>query len=333
MFGFATWCALATAIVVSFASAYAAPLKAVPASRATVQVQPLGTLVNAQPEIYVLDAYMPGYITHFTGIEGANYVKREGSLANQGLWVDRNGNIYMARYNGPTGTGLDRFGPAGNGPTTYADGLSRVQGVALDSKNRIYVIDADLNQVIRIDNMAGDNRVAFGRLGSYLGEFKNPCGIFVDSHDRIYVADIGNQRIVRFDDMAGNGWTVYTGMQHGGVGGQVNFPWTVWVDQQDRMYYLRPERNAICRVDDMAGNGYVSYGFDNPADRKHWLVNPQGVAVDRDGRIYIADQDRRLVMRIDDMTGANQVEYFQTEGQPAFRRPSRIFVGYPRTAQ
>lgn len=291
--------------------------------------------IAVEPQIYVLDQYNPGYITRFTGIEAKNYIKTTGDLANQAIWVDRDGWIYIARYYGQTGNRIERYAPAGGPPISYAVGLKRPTGVAVDSKGRIYIADADLCQIIRIDNIAGDNRVALGRPGSYLGEFKNPCGVFIDSKDRIYIADTGNHRIVRVDDMGGNGWYAYNGMQYGSVGGQVAYPWTLWVDNQDRIYYLRPDRSAICRVDDMTGKNYVSYGVPSvspPYPREKWLGRPEGVAVDREGRIYIADQDNRWVVRIDDMTGANRVELFQVNGQPAFRRPTRIFVAYPKAA-
>ena len=57
--------------------------------------------------------------------------------------------------------------------------------------------------------MTGAGWVAFGTVGSGVGQFIMPRRVFVDGAGRIYVADWGNGRIVRLDDMGGAGWTTF----------------------------------------------------------------------------------------------------------------------------
>ncbi len=71
-------------------------------------------------------------------------------------------------------------------------------GVAIDSSENIYVVDALANRVQKFDP---DGRfvLQWGSLGAGNGAFSTPWAIAVDASDNIYIADLINNRIQKFD--------------------------------------------------------------------------------------------------------------------------------------
>ncbi|HSF50887.1 MAG TPA: NHL repeat-containing protein [Nitrososphaeraceae archaeon] len=69
-------------------------------------------------------------------------------------------------------------------------------GVALDSKDNLYVADTYNNRIQKIQ--PDGNITSIGEQGSELGEFYLPYGIALDSKDNLYVADTKNNRIQKF---------------------------------------------------------------------------------------------------------------------------------------
>ena len=62
-------------------------------------------------------------------------------------------------------------------------------GVAIDSKDNLYVADYGNN---RIQKLSQDGNItSIGKYGSALGEFDGPFGVAIDSKDNLYVADKG----------------------------------------------------------------------------------------------------------------------------------------------
>jgi hypothetical protein len=67
--------------------------------------------------------------------------------------------------------------------TTYGsqgDGQGQFQGllaISFDAEGRIYLTDAVLQQIVRIDNITGANWTTFGSTGSGIGLFNTPIGI------------------------------------------------------------------------------------------------------------------------------------------------------------
>jgi sugar lactone lactonase YvrE len=78
--------------------------------------------------------------------------------------------------------------------------------VSIDSRGRLYILDGDSGRIIRVNNIAGNGWIEFGKEGFAKNHFYHPSAIFLDSQDRIFVADTGNRRIVRIDDLTGKGW-------------------------------------------------------------------------------------------------------------------------------
>ena len=91
------------------------------------------------------------------------------------------------------------FGQLGDGAGNFA----RQKGIATDSHNNIYVVDALFNTV-QIFDQEGRFLHNFGSQGRMQGEFWLPTGIFIDDEDHIYVADSYNRRIQVFQLINGH---------------------------------------------------------------------------------------------------------------------------------
>jgi len=75
--------------------------------------------------------------------------------------------------------------------------LYQPTGIAIDSKQNIYVVDSGNFEVKKFD-ATGQLLTSWGSFGSEEGQFKNPSGILADSNF-VHVADTGNSRIQTFD--------------------------------------------------------------------------------------------------------------------------------------
>jgi sugar lactone lactonase YvrE len=76
--------------------------------------------------------------------------------------------------------------------------FSHPKGLALDSQDHLYVVDANF-EAVQIFNSSGTLLMDFGEEGQGPGEFWLPAGIFIDRLDRIWIADSYTRRVQVFD--------------------------------------------------------------------------------------------------------------------------------------
>jgi sugar lactone lactonase YvrE len=76
--------------------------------------------------------------------------------------------------------------------------FSQPKGLALDSEDHLYVVDANFESV-QIFDAEGRLLLDFGREGSGPGEFWLPAGIYIDANNRIWIADSYNRRVQVLD--------------------------------------------------------------------------------------------------------------------------------------
>jgi len=284
------------------------------------------------PSMYIYDEYRSDgatYQMHSMDDFALGAYNREAMTdALQGLASDRRGNVYGVVWVGSSAHSyLMQMRKSGK----WEGPLQRPTAVATDYQGRIYITDADLGQVLRVDDLTGANLVTFGSPGSGIGQFKLPQGIAVDRQGHIYIADTGNNRIVKIDDMNGEGWRTYDGMAYGGSGLQVLSVKNIAVDSKNRLYYVRWQNGYVIRIDDISGANMQSWGGAAPETGKY-LVEPSGIAIDAQDRIYITDIQSRFLTRLDDITGKGRVVLFQdAASRPLFQRPTHIAVFTPRT--
>lgn len=120
-----------------------------------------------------------------------------------GLTFDKDGNVYVGDFNGErilkyTSDG-QQLGVIGGTRGTAPGEFQGVAGVRISPvSGNIFVADQYNNRVQVLDPN-GSPLLAFGSVGSELGQFLQPIGIEVDDQENIYVADSINSRVQVFD--------------------------------------------------------------------------------------------------------------------------------------
>ncbi len=86
------------------------------------------------------------------------------------------------------------IGGADEGPESFSD----IRGISVDSRGRVYVLEAQEQQV-RLFDSGGAFVRPVGRNGDGPGEFRGANGIAVDAADRLWVYDPRARRVTIFD--------------------------------------------------------------------------------------------------------------------------------------
>jgi DNA-binding beta-propeller fold protein YncE/DNA-binding CsgD family transcriptional regulator len=213
--------------------------------------------------------------------------------------------------------------PAAPGVVTIADGLSRPNGIAIDSTGAILVMDGD--QVHRISNgkatlVAGTGTNGYSGDGesatsATLSLFVFPGmwaqGLAVDRIGNIYIADYGNHRIRKvttdgtITTIAGTGIAGGSGDGEFATNAQLWFPRGLAIDRQGNLYVADSGTNRVRMIDPhgkihaFAGTGeHGNYGDGDLAVMAR-LDGPTGVAIDPAADIlYIADTGNHRVRKV-----------------------------------
>ena len=131
-------------------------------------------------------------------------VGKKGKVSRllSGIASDTNGRIYVVSAQGSPvisvldaeGSTIDTFGRHGS---LYEDSLSFPHSIAVDSKNRLWVVDA-FRHTIKV--FGPDKRYLFniGEFGEKAGSFVYPVDIDMDKDGRFYVLEKGAGRLQAF---------------------------------------------------------------------------------------------------------------------------------------
>ncbi len=137
------------------------------------------------------------------------------------------------------------------GPAT-ATSLGYPCGVAFDSKNKLYFLDAGANSVLMIDDAGALKRIAGVDTFGYWGDggpataaaFNGPVGFAIDKHDNIFIADSRNGVVRKVSagivtTVAGGGTVAvhYPGSVPA-MSAQLSYINDVVVDNNDNLYIL-----------------------------------------------------------------------------------------------
>jgi len=92
------------------------------------------------------------------------------------------------------GYAFERFWPNDQQPRYF----NNIKGIAADVDDSIYVVDAGLSRIVKMD-VEGNFIKTWGGPGNEGGRFNDPQGIVVDKLGNVYIADVGNDRVQKFD--------------------------------------------------------------------------------------------------------------------------------------
>ena len=155
-------------------------------------------------------------------------------------------------------------------------------GMALDSKENIYITDEWLNRASIFDK-GGSFLKHWGSTGSGDGQLVGPSGIHIDGGDNLHIVDSRNHRVQKFtkDGEHLGKW--------GGFGdgvGEMDSPWGIAMDG-DGHVYVADHKNH--RVQKFSQDGEYVVCFGSFGTGRGQLRYPTDVDVDPDGDVYVAD--------------------------------------------
>lgn len=163
----------------------------------------------------------------------------------------------------------------------YARGLTRFvspSGLALGERGELWVADADLGLVARLD-ARGEPLTAIGR-----GQLERPTGLARDPRTgELYVADTYAHDIKVFD---AEGQLLRVLGRRGEGAGEFNFP--THMAFAGGSLYVTDTLNSRVQVYD-AENGVWSRRFGSRGLFLGDLVRPKGVSVDTEGNVYVVE--------------------------------------------
>jgi sugar lactone lactonase YvrE len=218
-----------------------------------------------------------------------------------GLYVDKDGDIWVTDGQGKDGKGhqvfkfspdgkvlmtLGKAGVTGDGPDTF----NAPSAVVVAPSGDIFVADGHGgNTNARIVKFDKDGKFikTWGHKGSGEGEFNVPHAIAFDSKGRLFVGDRGNNRIQIFDQ-DGKFLEVWT---------QFSRPSGIFIDKKDAMYVADSESNDSnhpgwkrgMRIGSAKDGSVAAFIPDPQQPPVGGTTAAEGVAADPKGVIYGAE--------------------------------------------
>ncbi len=212
----------------------------------------------------------------------------------------------------------------GDGALATAATFVNIVGTATDSAGNLYISDAGLNRIRRVDVSTGiiSNYAGTG-LAGYSGDggpaasaaLSFPDGLAFDSQDNLYVADTVNNVIRRIDNTAQHNITTcaFNGLPtFGGDGGtalsaSMQFPYEIALDANGNLFVGGGIDNVVRRIDatdqtviTVAGDiNNLDGGFSGDGGPStQALLDNFGVAVDGNKNLYIADVGNNRIRKV-----------------------------------
>jgi len=212
------------------------------------------------------------------------------------------------------GTGVIAFSADGNPPTRTA--LARPVALALDSSDRLYVVDGNRVRMItgkQVLTVVGTGEAGYSGDGgaASAARLNSPHALAFDSQGNLYIADTLNHSIRRVDrsgvitTVAGTGEPGNSGDRGPGTAARLNSPAGVAIGFGDTLYIADTGNNRIRKlaadgtISPYAGTGEPRYAGDGGPATSAPLNNPQGLAFDDEGSLYIADTFNNRVRKVD----------------------------------
>ena len=193
----------------------------------------------------------------------------------------------------------------GQGPNGHKLGVA--SGVAVDSQDRVYVVDREPNPAI----------VVFDRDGHFLSSwgqeiFSLPHDIFIDAENRIYIADCGDHT-VRICTTAGRLLqTLGTPDQPGAAGEPFNAPTRAAVSPSGDIYVS--DGYGQHRLHQFSPDGTRVRSWGEPGKTAGQFTLPHNVFIDTAGRVLVADREPN-----------NRIQIFNAIGDFLSEWPGRLF--------
>jgi trimeric autotransporter adhesin len=299
-------------------------------------------IADSQNHMVREDVKSTNLVNFFAGNGTYGYLG-DGGLATSaeltnpyGVAKDSNGNVYIADTNNclvrkvntagviSTVAGLviggtsPRCGFTGDGgPATSAE-LYYPYGLAVDSKNNLYIADNSNNAIRKVTTAGIISTIAgIGGQAGYSGDggpatnavLSGPQAVAVDAAGNVFIADYGNCRIREvnaltglINTVAGSGYCGFTG-DGPAVNEGLGYPQGLTVDANENLFiadYNQRVRwvNPVGMMTTIAGNGLAGFQGDGGPAISAEIYEPIGVALDPSGNLVVSDYNNLRVRGI-----------------------------------
>jgi sugar lactone lactonase YvrE len=202
------------------------------------------------------------------------------------------------------------------GPATQAV-LGGPQGITLDSAGNLYIADAGVNRVRKVNATTGiitsvagaTGATALGDGGLATAAMLSPENMAFDASGNLYIVDGFNDRIREVNAKTGIITTVAgTGIDgFGGDGGPATSapigPYSIAISASGAIYFSNID-NTIrefvpgSNIATIAGTGYRGFTGDGGPARMAEFCGVAGLALDKTGNLYIADECNNRVRKV-----------------------------------
>ena len=157
-------------------------------------------------------------------------------------------------------------------------GMKQPSGVAVDSKERIYVADT-LGEAVFVFDLQNKSLAMLGTEPT--GRLTSPFGIAIDSQDNVYVSDVKQKQVIIYDP----DWHVKA-MVHVVGGQELLNPVGLALDEERRRLIIVDSHAHRVVVADMDHPDHGTF-FGKRGDDDDNFNFPVYAAVDKAGRIYV----------------------------------------------
>jgi DNA-binding beta-propeller fold protein YncE len=268
-----------------------------PPAIARIAFQDLFTGEKIDPSLYTKKAHKHTWMDRLAGAQSTDEIKIDTLpfqlIRTYGVGVDSKGLIYAADQ--AVGAVFIFDSQKKDHVELIAHGrqanLYQIVGLALDDDDSLFVTDAKLHHVLKLDAKQHVAEAAFGA-----EVLVRPGGVAIDRENRfLYVADTGNDVVDVFDAdsfkllrQIGNPSTKHDQTDPG----TFSLPEGVAVDRDGNVYVTDTFNNRV-EIFDADGQFISTFGKngDGPAN----LERPKGIAVDCDGHIWVVDAAQNRV--------------------------------------
>lgn len=175
------------------------------------------------------------------------------------------------------------FGSAGTGDGQFSD----INGIAVDSANNIYVLDA--NRVQKF-NSTGSFLLKWGTAGSGNSQFSGAEALAIDSSNNVYVVDRNNDRVQKFNSSG-------TYVSQWGSGDLDN-PTGIAISSSDTVYVFDSNNYAV-KSYSTSGVAGLQWGSNGTGNGEFDGVGGADVTVDAVDNVYVVEWVSGRVQRFD----------------------------------
>lgn len=240
------------------------------------------------------------------------------------LAFDQYNSLYLAdwggrviRWTGNNGFDLVAGRLSGYGPIVAVGAFPVMpSGIAFNSKNALFIAEAENDRVIKIDGTGKGKIVAqiptSGIRHNLDAGFGSVWDVAVDSVGNTYILDLNASKvhIVGSDDKP----RVFAGLDTRGFSGDggpatqaaLRHPHGIAVDKEGNLYIADTFNQRIRKVSrqhgtisTIAGNGSTNDSGDGGQAVKAGLSDPRSVHVDQEGNVYVAETFSHRIRKID----------------------------------